>query len=53
MRAWPLWCSELIGTALLVGVRCSIVILDFGASSPMARSLEIRVAKVFHFHHDR
>jgi len=36
MKAWPLWCSELIGTALLVGVGCSLVILDFGASSPVA-----------------
>ena len=36
LRAWPLWCSELIGTALLVGVGCSLVILDFGTSSPVA-----------------
>lgn len=34
---WPLWASELVGTALLVGVGCSIVILDFGAGSPIAR----------------
>ncbi len=33
MKVWPLWCSEFIGTALLVGVGCSLVILDFGASS--------------------
>jgi aquaporin Z len=35
MRAWPLWCSELVGTALLVGAGCSLVILSFGASSPV------------------
>jgi aquaporin Z len=35
MRAWPLWCSELIGTAILVGAGCSLVILAFGASSPV------------------
>ncbi|HSN16480.1 MAG TPA: aquaporin [Anaeromyxobacteraceae bacterium] len=35
-RAWPLWLSELIGTALLVAVGCSLVILDFGAGSPVA-----------------
>jgi aquaporin Z len=39
MRAWPLWCSELVGTALLVGVGCSLVILDFGASSPVVALL--------------
>ncbi len=33
--AWPLWLSELLGTALLVGVGCSFVILDFGAGSPV------------------
>lgn len=36
MKAWPLWCAEFIGTALLVGIGCSIVILNFGASSPLA-----------------
>ena len=36
LKAQPLWLSELIGTALLVGVGCSLVILDFGASSPVA-----------------
>ena len=36
MKAWPLWGSEFIGTALLVGVGCSLVILDFGAASPVA-----------------
>lgn len=34
-KAWPLWCSELIGTALLVAVGCSLVILDFGPGSPV------------------
>jgi aquaporin Z len=34
-KAWPLWCSELVGTAFLVGVGCSFVILDFGARSPV------------------
>jgi len=35
MRAWPLWGSELVGTALLVGVGCSLVIVAFGTSSPV------------------
>lgn len=35
MRAWPLWYAELAGTALLVGVGCSLVILNFGAGSPV------------------
>jgi aquaporin Z len=39
MRAWPHWFAELIGTALLVAVGCSIVILDFGASSPVTAVL--------------
>lgn len=39
MRAWPHWCAELVGTALLVAVGCSIVILDFGASSPVTALL--------------
>ena len=34
-KAWPLWCSELVGTALLVLVGCSFVILDFGTGSPV------------------
>ena len=34
-KVWPLWCSELVGTALLVGVGCSFVILDFGQGSPV------------------
>ncbi len=34
---WPLWCAELVGTAFLVAVGCSIVILDFGSGSPVAR----------------
>jgi aquaporin Z len=39
VRAWPHWCAELVGTALLVGVGCSIVILDFGTASPVAAVL--------------
>ncbi len=39
VRAWPLWCSELVGTALLVLVGCSFVILDFGAGSPVVAAL--------------
>ena len=39
MRAWPLWCAELAGTALLVGVGCSLIILNFGAASPVAMIL--------------
>jgi aquaporin Z len=38
-RAWPLWCSELVGTAILVGVGCSLVILDFGSGSPVVAAL--------------
>lgn len=33
---WTLFVSEFVGTALLVGVGVSIVILDFGAGSPVA-----------------
>jgi aquaporin Z len=36
---YPQWLSELTGTALLVGVGVSMVILNFGAGSPMARWL--------------
>ena len=32
---WQTYLSELIGTALLVGVGLSVVILDFGAGSPV------------------
>ena len=39
MKAWPLWFAECVGTALLVAVGCSVVILDFGASSPVAALL--------------
>ncbi len=38
-KAWPLWLSELVGTALLVLVGCSFVVLDFGAGSPVAALL--------------
>ena len=37
MKAWTLYLSELIGTALLVVVGLSLVILMFGAGTPMAR----------------
>ena len=37
-KVWPLWCSEFVGTALLVGLGCSLVILDFGSASPVAAS---------------
>jgi aquaporin Z len=33
---WQTYLSELIGTALLVGVGLSVVIFDFGAGSPVA-----------------
>jgi aquaporin Z len=33
---WMLFLSEFLGTALLVGIGLSIVILDFGAGSPVA-----------------
>lgn len=38
-KAWPLWVAELVGTALLVAVGCSFVILDFGAGSPVIAHL--------------
>lgn len=38
-KAWPLWCSEFVGTALLVALGCSLVILDFGTSSPVVTLL--------------
>ena len=38
-NAWPLWFSELLGTALLVGIGCSFVIIDFGAGSPVMAML--------------
>lgn len=37
--AWQTYFSELIGTALLVGIGLSVVILDFGAGSPVAALL--------------
>jgi aquaporin Z len=45
MRAWPLWCSESLGTALLVGVGCSLVILGSGAGSPLAGRLPAGLAR--------
>jgi aquaporin Z len=38
-KTWPLWLSELVGTAVLVGAGCSLVVLDFGAGSPVAAVL--------------
>jgi aquaporin Z len=38
-NVWPLWGAELVGTALLVAVGCSFVVLDFGAGSPVAALL--------------
>jgi aquaporin Z len=34
---WSIYLSELVGTALLVGVGLSVVILDFGRGSPVVR----------------
>jgi aquaporin Z len=34
-NVWPLWCAELVGTALLVAVGGSLVVIDFGAGSPV------------------
>ena len=36
---WSLYVSEFVGTALLVAVGVSVVILDFGAGSPVARAI--------------
>jgi len=36
---WPTYLSEFIGTALLIGVGLSFVILDFGAGSPIVALL--------------
>ena len=36
---WTVFLSEFVGTALLVGVGLSIVILDFGAGSPVVERL--------------
>lgn len=38
-RTWPLFVSELVGTALLVAAGCSLVVLDFGTGSPVAAAL--------------
>ena len=32
---WTLYASEFIGTALLIGIGVSLVILDFGKGSPV------------------
>jgi aquaporin Z len=36
-NVWRLWCAELVGTALLAAVGCSLVILDFGIGSPLGQ----------------
>ncbi len=36
---WSLYVSEFVGTALLVAVGVSVVILDFGTGSPVARAI--------------
>lgn len=38
-RTWPLLVSELVGTALLVAVGCSLVVVAFGAGSPVVAAL--------------
>lgn len=38
-KVWPVLAAEFVGTALLVAVGCSFVVLDFGAGSPAARLL--------------
>ena len=35
MKIWKLYLSEFIGTALLIGIGVSFVILDFGKGSPV------------------
>ncbi len=44
-KVWPLLAAELAGTALLVAVGCSFVILDFGAGSPVAALLPSLAAR--------
>lgn len=44
-KTWPLWLSELVGTALLVAAGCSVVVLDFGAGSPLAAVLPSQGAR--------
>jgi aquaporin Z len=36
---WKLFAAELVGTALLVAIGLSMVILDFGKNSPLVRIL--------------
>jgi aquaporin Z len=36
---WALWLSEGLGTALLVAVGCSLVVIDFGVGSPIVHAL--------------
>lgn len=39
MQHWRLYLSEFLGTALLVAVGCSFVVLDFGTKSPVPHLL--------------
>ena len=43
---WPLFFSELVGTALLVLVGLSLVIVMFGAGSPIGRYCPMRGCEV-------
>lgn len=42
---WPLFCAELIGTGLLLMVGLSLVIVMFGAGSPIARVIPSETAR--------
>jgi aquaporin Z len=42
---WALWGSELLGTALLVSIGCSVVIADFAVGSPVVHWLPSVVAR--------
>ncbi|HEY5298006.1 MAG TPA: hypothetical protein VIK59_08770 [Verrucomicrobiae bacterium] len=50
---WQTYLSELIGTALLVGVGLSFVILNCGEEFTWLKKFRIDVAKIYHFGHDR
>jgi len=66
--SWLIYGAEAVGTALLVGVGLSIVLLAFGQGSPLHQLIptagrcrllsglewfKIEVAKLTHFGHDR
>ncbi len=42
---WPVFWAELLGTLVLVALGCSLVILDFGTGSPVARLLPDALAR--------